>query len=840
MDCFDLRKWPEFLTSVKPSAEPAWVDQITTDSRDIGSSQALFVALQGNQDGHSYVEHAMRNGAKYAIVSHSWQPDPSLDLSKIVLIRVDSPLLALQSLAKTYRTSKKAFVIGIAGSYGKTMVKDLLQKMLSKQFNVTASPGSFNSQIGVPLSLFTIKDNHEIALIEAAISEKNEMEALASMIMPDATIIAPIGKKHLATLKDLETAENETISLLKYTKPEGWTLLPQALHNKYKLQKVHPCIYDWDHTPDGLPHAYLLSQKAEPILPYCIAFPDGKTYEGMITAGFYYFLNLINMTAKAAWLLKIPSETIMEVIKDYFPEPIRTEIWKSEQGALFINDRYCADPHSIDQALKLYEQSPGGRKIFLFGGMRGKKSDEGKTLDYKRVGHALQHQNIDLLYLVGPHPFKALLEEVHQHSPKTSILYFDSYEKAFSTLRTELKPLDCVLVKGENKIPLDLLMHTFNDSICSNQCTINLDAIRSNIARLRSHLPSNTRLMAMVKAFAYGTGELQLAKFLKHCAVDILGVSTVDEGVALKKAKVPQAIFVINAAIYEAAKVVKWNFEVAVSDAQMLEALANEAEKQKKRVRIHLHVNTGMGRFGCRPEETLSLGRFIVNSPYLELEGVMTHFAVADCAAQDEFTLQQVKVFDNVIEELSHNGITAKWYHAANSSAVMRFNFKQYNMVRVGLALYGLNTSDVSLKNIELQQALCLTSRIVGINVCKAGESISYGRSYVVSKEEQRIAILPLGYFDGLHRNYSNKGYVMIRGVRAPMIGKICMDFMMIDISEIPEVKVGDPVLIFGEDEYGQLLPPEEFARQGDSIVHELITCLGPRIQRLFIHEERS
>lgn len=837
MDCFDLREWPEFNASGGSSAVPAFIDQISTDSRHIGSSQALFVALQGTQDGHSYVRDAMCNGAKYAIVPRQWNPDPSLNLSGIVLLRVDSPLVALHSLAKAYRTTKKAFIIGIAGSYGKTMVKDLLQKMLSSKFEVAASPGSFNSQIGVPLSLLTIKDSHEIALIEAAISEKSEMETLASMIMPDATILTPIGKKHFATLKDLETAENETLSLLKHTKPKGWVLLPQALSNKYdKHQNLR--IFAWDHNSAYLPHAYLLSKNPEPILPYSLAFPNGKNYQGVITSGYYYFLNLINMTVKAAWLLGIPFESILEVLTDYSPEPIRTEIWKSEQGALFINDSYCADPLSVDKALKLYEQSAGGRKIFLFGGMRGKKYNESNALDYKRVGRALHHQNIDLLLLVGSHPYKTLSEEVLQHSPKTNILCFDTYENAFLALRKELKPSDCVLIKGERKIPLDMLMHAFNDSVCSNQCTINLDAVKSNIARLRSHLPKNTRLMAMVKAFAYGTGELQLAKFLKHCDVDILGVSTVDEGVALKKSGVPQVIFVINAAIYEAAKVVRWDFEVAVGDEEMLEALANEAKNQQKKAKLHLHINTGMGRFGCRPEEALLLARLIMDSPHLELEGLMTHFAVADCAAEDNFTLQQVNVFDRVIEELSLNGITAKWRHAANSSAVMRFNFKQYNMVRVGLALYGLNTSDMG--SMELQQTLSLTSRIVGINICKAGETVSYGRSYTVSKEEQRIAILPLGYFDGLHRSYSNKGYVMIRGERASMIGKICMDFMMIDISEIPSARVGDPVLIFGEDEYGQQLPPEEFARQGDSIVHELITCLGPRIQRIFIHEERS
>lgn len=849
MDCFDLRLWPEFIAAGGCSSAPAFIDQISIDSRRINSPRALFIALQGNVDGHRFIEHAMLNGAKFAIISHHWQPPSGLNFNGIQLLAVESPLAALQSLAKVYRTNQKATVIGIAGTYGKTMVKDLLLEIMAHHRRVAASPGSFNSQIGVPLSLLTIKQSHDVALIEAAISEKNEMDTLASLIMPDAVILTPVGKKHIATLKDLETTESETLQLLKHAKVNSWVLLPKSLQRDIP---GHFQTYAWDDKSDNLPHAYLLSPQTDTILTYRLDFPNGKSLHGEIKSGFYYFLNHINIAAKAAWLLGISSDAISEVIAHYYPEPIRTEIWKSQQGATFINDSYCGDPQSVDQALKLYAQCPGLRKIFMFGGLRAKKGlmvnseetdgaicDDALALEYRRVGMALKKQDIAHLMLVGAHPFEPLIAEVQSHTPPTKISLFGSYEEAFTALRLDLVPQDCVLIKGERKIPLDLLMEAFNDSICSNQCTINLDAVKNNIARLRSHLSPKTRLMAMVKAFAYGTGELQLAKFLNRCAVDILGVSTVDEGVALKLAEVPQAIFVLNAAIFETAKVVKWGFEVGVSDKRMIEALGNEAAKQTRKLKLHLHVNTGMGRFGCRPEEALELAHTIVKSPFLELEGIMTHFAVADCAHEDDFTRQQVNTFDSVIHALSTQGIEANWRHAANSSAAMRFNFQQYNMVRVGLALYGLYTSDAASKSMELQPALTLTSRVVGINLCKAGETISYGRSYTVSQSEQRIAIIPLGYFDGLHRNYSNKGSVIIRGRRVPIVGKICMDFMMVDVTPIPSVSVGDAVLIFGEDEYGQYLPAEEFAEHGDSIVHELITCLGPRIQRLFIHEEK-
>ncbi|MGZ3633764.1 MAG: alanine racemase, partial [Parachlamydiaceae bacterium] len=832
---FDLRLWPEFLSSGSSTSAPAYIDQVSIDSRRIHSKNALFVALSGNShDGHEFVAQAQNLGAKYAIVSRKWIP-PS-NLSDIQLIAVDSPLKALQSLVRAYRLTQKAKVITIAGTYGKTMVKDLLHLILSQHYQITSSPESFNSQIGVPLSLLTIKSHHEIALIETSISEKGEMQALGSITLPDAVIISPIGKKHLATLKDLKTIEFEILSLLDHAKHLTWALLPNTL----KTTHSHITTHFWNISSKTLPHAELIEELPGGLQSYRLTFPDGNCFEGQISSGFYYFFNLINIVAKAAWLLKIPAQTTISVIANYRPEPMRTEIWKSQQGATFINDSYCSDPQSVDQALKLYQQSPGKKRIFIFGDLQRKKEPHKIYSEYKRIGNAIARHHIDHLYLIGDHSFDGLIDELKHNSSSTAISHFASYPDAFSSLRPSLHPSDLVLIKGKSKLPLDFLMETFNDSINSNQCIINLDAIKNNIAIIRSHLPSETRLMVMVKAFAYGTGELQLAKFLTTYGVDILGVSNVDEAVALKSAGVTQSVFIIHAAPYEAAKVVKWGFEVGVSDHLLIEKLHEETQKQNRKIFVHLHINTGMGRFGCRPEEALTLAYKIQQSSLLELSGIMTHFAVADSAEEDRFTFSQCQTFDQVIQTLSEHGIHPPWKHAANSSATMRFNLPQYNMVRIGLALYGLHAFENALSHIELRQAISLVSRIVGINYCQKGETISYGRTYTVTDQEQRIGILPLGYFDGIHRIYSNKGYVLIRGMKAPIVGKICMDYMMINITHLPFASIGEPVLIFGEDDYAHTLPPQEFANQGNSIVHELITCLGPRIPRIFIHEEKA
>jgi Alr-MurF fusion protein len=832
MDAFDLRLWQGFQAAGGNPAYSAIIDQITIDSRRIDSAHALFVALKGEkQDGHVYVSQARAMGAKYALISKEWHP--SQDLTPLILLRVDNPLKAFQEIANCYRNQLSSSIIGITGSFGKTMVKDLLLSLLGTVKSAAASPESFNSQIGVPLSLLTLRKEHQVAIIEAGISQRQEIDALVEIIRPDHVLITPIGKKHLATLEDIPTIAKEMSKFVQRASKKGWKLLPDDTHLSSHLNLPQESFYVWEHNSHPLPHASLTSHQNS----YQIHFPDGDYFQGRITTGHSYFLNLINMAIKAAWLEGVSSSNIKKVLADYRPEPTRTEIWKSSQGTTFINDTYCSDPQSIDQALRHFEQAlPQQSKVFVFGGMRGQSTHHAN--DYRRIGKAIVKAGIQHLVLYGSRDFNPLMQEIKETLPGLKITLCPSYLEALEYLKDSLQSQDFILIKGDKKESLEFLTEIFNDSVHNNQCLINLAAIRSNLAALKKVLDPNVRLMIMVKAFAYGMDDIRIAKFLATCGVDILGVSYVDEGIALKRAGVSQAIFSINAAFYEVIKVVRWSLEVGVSDKNLIESLQIEASKQNKKVKVHLHVNTGMGRFGCRPEEALELAKMIKSSSHLILEGLMTHFACADDPKEDRFTLSQIHCLNTICSSLKSHQIEPKWVHAANSSGAIRFPQAHYNMVRIGLAAYGLYVSEATKDALDLRLAISLTSRIVGINVCLKGETISYGRRYKVEKEQQRIAVLPIGYFDGLHRNYSGKGYVIVHGKKAPMVGNICMDYMMIDVTDIPEAVVGDKVLIFGEDEFGQYLSPEELAQSGNSIVHELITCLGPRIQRVFVYEE--
>jgi len=363
---------------------------------------------------------------------------------------------------------------------------------------------------------------------------------------------------------------------------------------------------------------------------------------------------------------------------------------------------------------------------------------------------------------------------------------------------------------------------------------IDLQAIKSNIQTLRACLGSKIRLMIMVKALAYGTDDVILANFLSTCNVDILGVATLEEGVTLKEKCSQQNIFVINILPDQAFEAVSKRLEIGVSSKEVIEALAQASEKLGIVSKLHLHIDTGMARFGCQPEDALTLAEMIRQQRHLSLEGIMTHFSCSDDPAQDHFTQKQIDLFSSTVFVLQSKGIHAKWYHIANSAGSIRFSVPICNMVRVGLAIYGIPNSKEMISGFPFIPALNLKTRIAAINHCKKGDPVSYKRMYRINSENAKIGILPLGYFDGLHRQYSNKIDVLIRGQKAPVVGAICMDHTMVDLSHIPDVRIGDTVTLFGADEFGNTISPVEIAECGGTIVHELITCLGPRIKRVF------
>ncbi|MDB6081715.1 MAG: alr, partial [Chlamydiia bacterium] len=700
-----------------------------------------------------------------------------------------------------------------------------------------ASPESFNSQLGVALSLLKIKHSHKVAIIEAGVSQPGEMQHHIDMINPDHVIVTNIGLAHIASLGSQEAIIKEKMKLVAHVPDTNWCLLPKdkSITPHLRAGKYH---YFWNQEYPELPEVKHCEAGERASLRYQLRFPNERHHHGTIEEGLSYVLDLITIGVKAAHLIGVSEDQIINALSKYRPEPMRIELWKTQQGITLINDTYCSDPMSCDIALKQFESlgEKSNQKIFLFGGLRD--ISEHPETDMARVAHAVEKNKITLCITYQNEHQKELISSLALVSPQTEIITAFTEKAAIAIAKIKAKPSDVLLIKGAQKHSISELIQEFDESLPNNQVIINLAAIGSNIETIRAHIPKGTRIMMMVKALAYGTDDVRIAKFLHTAGIDILGVSYVDEGVSMRTAGVVQDIFVLNAAEYEASKAVKWGLEIGVSEKTLIKALQKEAARQEKKIKVHLHVDTGMSRFGCRPADLLELAETILSSPNLIFEGIMTHFACADNPNEDSFTLHQAKILEQAIEMLAAKDIHPKWRHAANSSATCRFRFPAFNMIRIGLAAYGFHTSASKITPLPLQPSISLTSRIVGINCCTPGDTISYGRSHTIQKVGSRVAVLPIGYFDGLHRNYSGKSAVMIRGKLAPMCGRICMDYMMCDITDIPQAAIGDPVLIFGEDENGNYVSPEELASAGSSIVHELLTCLGPRIRRLFIYDE--
>ncbi|NGX55574.1 MAG: Alanine racemase 1 [Chlamydiae bacterium] len=353
----------------------------------------------------------------------------------------------------------------------------------------------------------------------------------------------------------------------------------------------------------------------------------------------------------------------------------------------------------------------------------------------------------------------------------------------------------------------------------SNRLTINLQAIQNNLAHMMAELPSQTRLMAMVKANGYGTDLTLLAQALSKMGIHCLGVAHVLEGIQLRERNITLPIFVIHTAANEVQEVIEHSLEVAVYDPSFCHLLNQEALRQKKQVKVHLDITTGMNRFGCPPEKALELAQTIHSLPSLDFEGVMTHFVAPEIPTFDSFSREQIEIFKKCIEELALGSILPPWIHASNTAAIRRFDLPFCNMVRVGIGLF------------QPENVLTLESRIASIHQCNKGENVGYLCGYRIKRDEERIAVISIGYHDGIDLRYSGKGYVLIHGKKAPMIGLICMDFMMVDVTDIPEAQIGDSVLIFGKE-----LPIQTVASWATPNVRELMTALGPRIERHFIH----
>ena len=792
-------------------------DQVSIDSRCVHSKRALFVALPGRKtDGHYYLQKAERQGALFALVKAL--PDGAQfsrhfeNLSRLKLIPVADPLRTLQHLARAHRAQLTTRVIAITGSYGKTLCKDLLHHLLEARFRTRSSPESFNSQIGAALSLLEVRAGDALALIECGISQLGEMQKLADMLRPDHAIFTHLGGAHLQTLGSVEAICHEKAKLLKSVASDHFCLLPSSAAQI--LAKSHPIPKNWIIWDQKPPACCPCELSQDPHRKLYRFVADDQVFVIPSSPSLHQLLATVNVAVDAGRLLGLKSEEIAERLRSFRLDPMRLEMWRSSAGYLIINDFYCGDLISLTKTVQWSRQfaRPNSRRIFWFGGLkRGKQSRQNALGRVENAG-------FDRVLLSSGMGARARAMKL-------------------SLARSELSPGDQLLIRGAQKLSVQEIAQSLKVPLPAATLQINLAAVEHNVCEFRRCWPRGTAVMAMVKAMAYGTDSEILAKFLTKCQVQSFGLASIDEAIALRRFGVTHTLVALHAAKEQWCLAPEWNIEVCVSTRSEIEGLASCAKKANRVLPLHLHVDTGMCRLGCLLSRAAALAKLIQDHPMLKLEGIMSHFAVADDPSQVAFTDKQVKSFQGLLSQLQAMQIHPRFAHIANSAGALATH-APCNLVRLGLALYGLHVN-AKTSAITLQQALTLKVQIAQIHRIKRGETVSYGRAYTAKRASEKIAVLPLGYADGLHRAYSGKCSVVIRGKKAPLVGAICMDFAMADVTDIPGCRAGDTALVFGKDEWGNAQDPLQLAAELQASPHELISSLGARVQRVFIYEEQ-
>jgi len=877
---------PAIGSAPPPLASTVIVEAVAVDSRRL-PRQSLFVALRGRQaDGHDFLGQAAAHGAVAALVRADTPP------AGLPTVAVDSPLAALQRLAAWYRRAHLGRVVAITGSNGKTIVKDALHAQLLGTFSTAASPGSFNSQLGVPLAVLAAAPGTAVAVFEAGISAPGEMAALREILAPDCGILTNVGLAHIAAFADRRHLAREKLSLFaamtgRPASPDlGWLLLPDGDEIVAEEAAHLPCrrvgfpgdpslprlsgrrVVDEISRPPGPPGGPGAAFGGEELE---VRFPSGSVRRLRVRTRSAEIVEDVLLAVGAAHLLGVPEERIAASLRDYVPPPTRLEVWRSPAGVVLVNDLVSADPISVRAALRTTSElaAGGGRKVFVFGGMR--ELGPSAAAEYAAIGALAGEYRFDALLLIdqegGGGELAATRDSYLAAHPGGDAAVLADVEAVRRRLRALLAPGDTLLLKGPRHSGIAAAAVDFMEAMAPNRLIVDLGAVAGNIASYRRAFDQRsaprppaggrgsggrqsrhsllvgaaaapgTRILAMVKALAYGSELVRLSSWLSEAGIDHLGVSTADEGVELRRAGIRLPILVTLPTPEEAAKLARFELLPAVYSFALVEPLAaatRAALPPGSRLAVHLKVDTGMHRVGVAPGEALPLARAVSATGALRVTGLMTHLASAEDPAADADTRRQLALFDQARGELAAAGFGGLLCHAAATAAAARFPEARYDMVRLGLGLFGLYPSAAVESAIPLQLAVTLLSRIAEVRTLARGDRVGYGGTHTVTAERLRVGVLPLGYHDGIPWSLSNRGAVLVDGRPAPILGRISMDSMVVDLSAAPKAAAGSEALLFGVH-HGAVLRPEEVAAQAGTIPYELLARLGPRVQRVYV-----
>ncbi len=779
---------------------------LSFDSRHIQyGDQTLFVAIRTkNRDGHDFIRNAYEKGVRNFIV------DKIPNLQDINYILVENTLESLQVWAHSHRKKFTYPVIAITGSNGKTTVKEWLTTLLEGAFQVVKSPMSYNSQIGVPVSLLQMNFQAQVAIIEAGISLVGEMEILREMIQPTLGILTHMGTAHADGFSSMEEKIKEKLSL--FTNVSQWIYSGEQ-------EIVNQVI-------SGLS------------LPPSVTFEEYVRAYGKINLAGLHVSQLLETAADRenaslcilmAKILGMDISQIQDRLSLLYPVHMRTEMITDNPEITLINDSYNSDFDSVMNAIEILKKSivHKNKKLILTdmlhqGSQHTQQHIQVLTLAEKIFGE----ENV---YTIGETFFR--LRTPENESPKRSFLKTDDFIHDF---RYEEFRNSTVLLKGARQFGLERIVPFMNHKLNASVFKINLNSLIHNLRFFRGLIPKNTKMMCMVKAFSYGSGTWEIAEVLEKEGVDYLAVAYASEGIELREKGIRLPIMVMNPDGESMDALVRFNIEPEIYDFSLLDRYIRAARLAGlSRFPIHLKFDTGMGRLGFLKKDLEKILTYLTQYPDLQVVSLMTHLAAADDMEAKNFTLRQIELFTQICDSFSTQTGIFPLRHVLNSSGILHYPEYAMDMVRLGIGLYGINPVSTPF---DLKEIGSLLTTISQIHEYPAGTSVGYGRSQYTERFS-RIATVPIGYADGIFRSLSNgKLILFVHDKPAPVFGRICMDMMMIDITDIPEAKDGDEVLLFGQSG-NTFRSVSEVGRAAGTIPYEILTRISPRVRRVYVWE---
>ena len=807
----------------------AIVSQLLTDSRSlVQPKETIFFALRTEAgDGHNYIPDLFAKGVRNFVVASDYYALPECWGANY--IAVESPLDALQALATFHRRRFRELpVIGITGSRGKTTVKEWLYQLLKDDYRIVRSPRSYNSQIGVPLSLWEIDNNTDLAIIEAGISTTGEMDNLQAMIRPTIGIITNLGSEHNDGFASMEQKAQEKAKILFNCESIVYCADdPLVTHTIAPLLESDVAMgMSWSRKHCEAPLQIENTERNDKSITLKYTFKDEP---GSVTIPFTADRDMDNAITCLAVLLQmgIDRQTISQRMAALTPVGTRLNVIEGVNNCTVIVDSYTSDYYSLTPALNFMTRRAGNRPCTVILSDLATESYTGDEL-YIRVSELLKTKRVDRLIGIG--------KEMCRYSNYFEGLphgrfYHDTQDFINDVAKGDFED-ETVLIKGDPSFGFSQIIDMLEAKQHITVMEVDLNALAHNFKFFKSLIKPSTKTIGMVKASGYGAGSYEIAKTLQDCGCDYLAVAVQDEGVELRKASISMPVIVLNPNGVNYKAMFQYQLEPELYSLDMARDLIKEGKRYGVQgFNVHIKIDSGMHRLGFTREQLPELITLLKEQDVITPASVFSHLSVADEPSQDAYTQAQFDYFDACSEQLQQEFDHYIMRHILNTSGIVRFPEHQYDMVRIGIGLYGIRTLSDGSED-TLMPVSALRSIIISVKDWPAGTTVGYGRHGVLQRDS-RIATVNIGYADGFDRHFGNgRASMWVNGVLCPTVGNVCMDAVMIDVTDVPTVKTGDTVEIFGEH-----LPVEQLSEARGTIPYEILTSVSPRVKRVYYRE---